>query len=128
MTAESEPKKKILIVDDEPDMMAPLKFRLEEIKYEVIMASDGEEGLKKAREEKPDLIILDLILPKINGYDVCRKLKLDEEYKNIPVIMFTALHQQSDIRFGFAQGADAYVAKPFESKMLMDKISELLKK
>lgn len=125
--AKEQPKKRILIVDDEPDMMAPLKFRLEERKYEVLMAVDGEEGLKKAREDKPDLIILDLMLPKINGYDVCRKLKIDEKYKNIPIILFTALHQQSDMRFGFAQGADAYVTKPFESKMLMDKISELLK-
>lgn len=128
MKKRTRPKKRILIVDDEPDMMEAIKFRLEESKYEVLMATDGEEGLKRAREEKPDLIILDLIIPKVNGYDICRKLKLDEKYKGIPIVMFTARHQPDDIRFGFAQGADAYVVKPFDPKILMGKISELLKK
>ena len=120
-------KKRILIVDDEPNIVKAVRARLEDSGYEAIAAYDGEEALKKAREEKPDLIILDLMLPMMDGCDVCRKLKLDEKYKAIPIIMFTAKFQPVDIRYGMAQGADAYITKPFDPKMLLDKIRELLK-
>ena len=120
-------KKKILLVDDEKDMVYAVKLQLETHDYEVITAQDGQEGLEKARHEKPDLIILDLMLPKIDGYKVCRMLKFDEKYKNIPVLMFTARIQQSDEKLGYEVGADAYLTKPFEPESLLKKIKELLK-
>jgi DNA-binding response OmpR family regulator len=121
-------KKRILIVDDEEDILSVLKFRLEANDYEVLTASDGQEGLNKARSEKPDLIILDLMLPKIDGYKVCRMLKFDENYKAIPIVIFTAKDQKKDEDLGKEMGADAYVTKPFEAEVLLEKIRELLKK
>jgi len=120
-------KKRILVVDDEADLVDMLKMRLEVNNYDVITAYDGQEALDKARKEKPDLIILDLMLPKIDGYKVCRMLKFDEKYKKIPIILFTARAQDSDQKMGKEVGADAYVTKPFEPKVLLGKIEELLK-
>ena len=119
-------KKKILIVDDEQDLVETLSFRLEANGYTVIKANDGQVGLDKARSEKPDLIILDLMLPKIDGYKVCRMLKFDEKYKNIPIIMFTARAQETDKKMGEEVGADGYITKPFEPAVLLGKIKELL--
>lgn len=119
-------KKRILIVDDEEDIVNVLRFRLEANNYAVLSASDGQEGLNKARAEKPDLIILDLTLPKLDGYKVCRMLKFDESYKSIPIIMFTARAQKKDEELGMEMGADAYIAKPFEPEVLLGKIKELL--
>lgn len=120
-------KPKILIVDDEQDLTSMMKVRLEAAGYETSVAYDGQEGLEKARREKPDLVILDLMLPKIDGYKVCRMLKFDEKYKNIPIIMFTARAQERNEKLGYETGADAYIIKPFESQVLLDKIKELLK-
>ena len=122
------PKKKILVVDDETDLVEMITLRLEASDFTVIKAYDGQAGLDLARTEKPDLIILDLMLPKIDGYKVCRMLKFDEKYKNIPIIIFTARAQESDVKLGEEVGADAYITKPFDSKDLLDKISALLKK
>jgi len=121
-------KKRILVVDDEIDLVEMLTIRLEANDYEVSMAYDGQDGLDKARALKPDLIILDLMLPKIDGYKVCRMLKFDEKYKQIPIILFTARAQESDIKLGKEVGADAYLTKPFEPNILLGKIAELLKK
>ena len=118
--------KKILVVDDERDLVETLTFRLEASNYEVLSAYDGQEGLEKARAEKPDLIILDLMLPKIDGYKVCRMLKFDEKYKNIPIILFTARAQETDKQMGEDVGADAYITKPFEPQVLLEKVKELL--
>lgn len=120
-------KKRILIVDDEEDILNVLRFRLEANNYEVLSASNGQEGLNKARSMKPDLIILDLMLPKLDGYKICRILKFDESYKAIPIIIFTASAQKKDEELGMEMGADAYIAKPFESKILLEKMKELLK-
>jgi len=120
-------KKKILIVDDERDLVETLTFRLEANDYQVIAAYDGQEGLDKARKEKPDLIILDLMLPKIDGYKVCRMLKFDENYKKIPILIFTARAQESDKKMGEEVGCDGYVTKPFEPKALLERIKELIK-
>ena len=121
-------KNKILVVDDEADLVETLKFRLEIAGYDVNTAFDGQEGLKKARTENPDLVILDLMLPKLDGYRVCRMLKFDEKYKDIPIILFSARVQDSDIKMGEEQGADAYITKPFDPKALLAKIDELLLK
>lgn len=121
-------KKRILLIDDETALVEMVKIRLEANNYEVITAHDGNEVLDKARKEKPDLIILDLMLPKMDGYKVCRLLKFDEKYKQIPIILFTARAQESDKITGEEVGADAYITKPFEPKALLDKIAELLNK
>ena len=118
--------RKILLVDDEKDLVETLSFRLEGQKYEVIKAYDGKEGLDKARTLKPDLIILDLMLPRMYGYKVCAMLKHDPSYLKIPIILFTARAEESDKKLGEEVGADAYITKPFESQVLLDKIKELL--
>lgn len=118
----------ILIVEDERDILETVKFRLEANGYQVISAADGEEGLKKARESKPDLIILDLLLPKLDGYKISRLLKFDEKYKDIPIIIFTARVHKDDEALGYETGAEAYIAKPFEPQALLGKIEELLKR
>lgn len=119
-------KKRILFVDDERDLLEMVTLRLKAQGYEVITACDGQEGLDKARREKPDLIILDLMLPKIDGYKVCRLLKFDEKYKNIPIIMFTARAQDKDEKLGFEVGADVYLNKPFDPDFFLAKIQELI--
>ena len=118
--------KKILLVDDEKDMVETVAMRLEANGYQVIKAYDGSEGLEKAKKEKPDLIILDLMLPKMDGYKICGLLKADARYSKIPVIMFTARAQEADKKMGEEVGADAYITKPFEPHVLVEKMRELL--
>lgn len=119
-------KKQILLVDDEPQLVDMVKMRLEANGYGVFVAYDGQEALEKARNEKPDLIILDLMLPKMDGYEVCGLLKKDSRYAKMPIIMFTAKAQEEDIKLGKEVGADAYITKPFEHQVLLSKIKELL--
>jgi len=118
--------KRILVVDDEAQLLEMVKMRLEANGYEVITADDGQEGFEKAKNERPDLIILDLMLPKMDGYKVCRLLKFDEKYKAIPIIMFTAKGEESAKQIGEEVGANAYITKPFEPQALLEKIKELL--
>ena len=120
-------QKRILIVDDEKDLVDMLKLRLEAAGYEILEAYDGQEGLEKAKDEKPDLILLDLMLPKMDGYQLCRILKFDEDYKHIPIIMLTARAQQQDKQQGTTCGADEYVTKPFEPKELLSVIQKHIK-
>jgi DNA-binding response OmpR family regulator len=105
--------KKVLIVDDEKDIVETLKFMLEAEGVNCITAYDGEEALNKVKTEKPDLVILDVMLPKMNGYKVCRLLKFDKKYKNIPILMVTARSQEEDKAIGGETGADEYITKPF---------------
>jgi len=119
--------KTILVVDDEKDIVYAVTLLLEANDFKVLSASDGQEGLDKARQEGPDLIILDLMLPRIDGYKVCRMLKFDEQYKKIPIIMISARGQKDDEKLGYEVGADAYLTKPFEPKVLLEKIKEFLK-
>ena len=119
--------KRILVVDDEEDIVKLVKMYLEHHRYEVITANDGQVGLEKAKTEKPDLIVLDLMLPKMDGYKVCGLLKKDTRYAKIPVVMFTARAQEKDVKLGQEVGADAYITKPFEPEVLLSKIKELLK-
>lgn len=118
--------KKILIVDDEEDIAFSIARRLTAVGYEVICAEDGVEGLRRAQTENPNLIILDLMLPKMDGYKVCRLLKFDERYSQIPIIMLSARGQEEDIALGRETGAEFYMTKPFDSGALLDKITELL--
>jgi DNA-binding response OmpR family regulator len=123
----AEDKRRILIVEDDPDMLEAVTLRLEANGYQVAAVRDGLDGLNKAREENPDLVLLDIMLPKIDGFTICRMLKFDEAYKEIPVILFSARVQKTDIQRGAEVKADAYITKPFKSEELLGKIKELLK-
>ena len=119
-------KKKILLVEDEPQLVDMLKLRLEANNYEVAIAYDGKQALEKTQTEQPDLIILDLLLPKLDGYTVCGLLKKDSRHAHIPIVVLTARAQEADIKMGKEVGADEYITKPFEPKVLLEKINNLL--
>ena len=117
---------RILLVDDEPSIVKMVGKRLEVEGFEVLIAMDGQDGLDKARAQSPDLIVLDLMLPKLNGYEVCTMLKQDARYQKIPVVLFTAKAQEKDEKLGMECGANAYVRKPFRAQELLEKIRGLL--
>ena len=118
--------KRILIVDDEKDIVETLSFMLKAKGFECLCAYDGEEGLTLAKSQKPDLVILDVMMPKINGYKICRLLKFDNKYKDIPIIMVTARSQDEDKMIGEETGADEYITKPFEFSDVLEKIKKYL--
>ena len=122
------PKKQILIIEDEPDIQELLSFNLDNNGYKVYTASNGEKGLEVARKEHPDLILLDLMLPGINGLDVCRIIKSDQDTSGISIIMLTALGQEEDIIKGLETGADDYVTKPFSLQVLEARIKSVLRR
>ncbi len=119
-------KKKILIIDDEFDFVESLQISLEQENYECLTAHEGKKGLQLAREWKPDLIILDIMLPGMDGYKVCRALKFNVRLKQIPTIMLTFKASTEDRIMGKASGADYYITKPFSQEKLIAKIEELL--
>lgn len=118
--------KKILIVDDEQDIVETLKFMLEAEGYECFCAFDGETGLSLAKEIMPDLMILDVMMPKINGYKISRLLKYDTKYKEIPIIMVTARSQEEDKLIGQETGVNEYITKPFELDEIIEKVKVYL--
>jgi twitching motility two-component system response regulator PilH len=122
------PKKRILIVEDQAMIVNMLKMRLEANGYEVITAGDGQEGLEKAHQENPNLIILDIMLPKMNGYKVCQLLKADPKYKTIPIIISSGRTPPEIRKMSKEVGADAYVNKPFQAETLLSTMKELLEK
>ena len=115
-------KPRILIVDDEPDLLTVLRFGLEAAGFEVVQASDGEQGLALARQVMPDLMILDLMLPRMDGYKVCRALKYDERYKHIPIFILSARSAEQDKQLALSMGADAFVTKPYDMRDLIGRI------
>lgn len=119
--------KRILIVDDEQDIVESLKFVLEVANFTCYCAYNGEDGLRMAKEIVPDLIILDVMMPKMNGYKISRLLKYDNKYKNIPILMCTARSQEEDKLIGEETGADEYITKPFELDEVVRKVEEYLK-
>ena len=121
-------KKTILIIEDEPDIQDLLEFHLKKEGYNVLTSSDGEIGLKIARKQDPNLILLDLLLPGIKGLDVCRILKSDVNTSKINIIMVTALGQEENIVKGLETGADDYVSKPFNMSILLARISAVLRR
>ena len=116
--------KRILLVDDEEDIVTVVSARLTAMGYEVLTAADGQQALDVARREAPDLILLDLMLPKLDGYKVCRMLKFDKAYENIPIVIFSAKASEADKKLASDAGADGYISKPFEAGLF----SETLKK
>ncbi len=119
-------KKKILIVEDYNNIVEILTMRLNAMGYEVISAKDGQEGLTLARREKPDLIVLDVMLPKMNGYKISRLLKFDSKYKDIPIIMLTSRETKRDEQIGLETGADEYVYKSDRTGKLLKTIRHFL--
>ncbi len=119
---------KILVVDDERDALVPLKMSLESDNYNVVEAYDGYEAIKKAHTENPDLILLDIILPGLNGYEVCSRLKTDKQTELIPIIMLTAKDEINNKIEGLETGADGYITKPFNLNELKARIHTVLRR
>jgi len=119
---------KILIVDDDEGIISILKEILTRKNYEVVSANNGQEGYEKAKETIPDLAIVDIMMPVMNGYDLCEKLKIDPSTKHIPIIMLTAKDMGDDIDKALEKRADWYIVKPPDGKYLVRKIESLLKR
>ena len=118
--------KRILVVDDEMYIVNILDFSLDSEGFEVVNAANGEEALRRAVEVMPDLIVLDIMMPKIDGFEVCRALKAKDETKDIPIILLTAKDRDADRKKGEEVGADGYMSKPFSPTRLVDLVRELL--
>ena len=127
MLARIRPMPKILVVDDEPDAVDLIKFNLKGAGYDVLTAADGDEALKKARSLLPDLIVLDLMLPEVDGLEVCKILKRDQRVAMTPILMLTAKAAEIDRVLGLELGADDYVTKPFSPRELVLRVKKLLK-
>ena len=119
---------KIVIVDDDPDMYRLVQMKLEESGYQVQVANDGISGLALVQKEKPSMAILDVMMPGMNGYMICRKLKDDPDCKNIPVLLLTGRSTESDQFWGIEAGADGYITKPFNVDEVLAKVEELIQK
>lgn len=120
-------KPRILIADDERDVVDLVRNRLELKDYEVLSAYDGQEALDKIRSEKPDLIVLDIMMPLKSGYEVCNQIKQDRELSHIPILMLTAKIKYADKKIAECCGADAYIPKPYSSDLLLETIEKFLK-
>ncbi len=118
--------KKILVVDDDPNIVNLIRAFLSKIGFEIMEANDGLDGLQKARTENPDLIILDVMLPKLDGFKFARLLKFDELHRDTPILMLTAKSDEKDEKTGKAMGADAYLTKPFKNQELIDQVKSLV--
>jgi two-component system alkaline phosphatase synthesis response regulator PhoP len=119
---------KVLVVDDEEYIQHILNFSFCAEGYEVVTASDGEEGVSKARDEKPDIIVMDIMMPKMDGYEACKQIKTDPQTKDIPVILLTAKGRDADRKLGIEVGADDYVVKPFSPGRLIERVEGIMKK
>ena len=119
-------RKTIMVVDDEKDLVEAIKLKLNAEGYNVVEAFDGQEALDILRKKRPDLILLDIMMPHLNGYQVCREIKKDAKLKQIPVLMLTAKAQESDKFWGLETGADDYITKPFEFESLIESIKKHL--
>lgn len=121
-------KKRILLIEDEEDIAALIKLQAELSGYKLHVEVDGINGYRAIEREKPDLVVLDLMLPGMNGYDICRKIKANSELRNIPVIILSAKNEELDVLLGLELGADDYVAKPFSPKILISRIKAVLRR
>lgn len=118
-------KAKVLVVDDEPDILRLVKFTLERYGYEVITANDGKSGVEKALSENPAIVLMDAMMPIMDGFEACKKLK--EKNQTMPIVMLSAKSQQTEVQKGFEAGADGYIVKPFTSKGLLAQVEEMIK-
>lgn len=120
------PQQTVLVVDDEPFICRSLSFVLRKGNYHVVEARNGEEALAAVREHKPDLVFMDVMMPKLNGFDVCAAIKQDPDLRSTRVILLTAKGQDSDREVGTRAGADAYMTKPFSPTKILERARELL--
>jgi DNA-binding response OmpR family regulator len=120
--------KEILIVDDEPGVVVPIQYLMEQQGYRVMIAERGEDALDLIYQYKPDLVLLDIMLPGIDGYEVCEIVRLNPDYRNVKIIFLTAKGREEEIAKGLALGADAYITKPYSNAELVARVKELLKK
>jgi DNA-binding response OmpR family regulator len=118
--------KKILIVDDEPNIIISLEFLMKKEGFAVAVASDGDEALALVASFNPDLLLLDVMMPKKSGFEVCEALRADLRHAGLKIVMLTAKGRDTEMAKGLAIGADAYVTKPFSTKELVDKVKEML--
>src|SRR5437764_9623733 len=121
-------KPRVLLIEDERGLTDVLTYNLQRDGFEVTVAHDGQEGLRKAQMSLPDLIILDLMLPKLGGLEVCRELRAGDRTRSVPIVMLTAKAEETDQIVGFTMGADDYVTKPFSVKVLMQRLKALLRR
>jgi len=119
---------KILIVDDEPNIVVPLQFLMEQNGYQTLVAQSGEEALEAISKEEPDLVLLDIMLPGIDGFEVCEIVRLKPEWRHIRIIFLTAKGRDVDIAKGLVLGADEYITKPFSNQQIIDAVTKLLQK
>lgn len=118
--------KRVLIVDDEPNIVTALEFLLEKRGFEVKVAVNGEEALAQIETFKPDLVLLDVMMPKVSGYDVCQRMRSNPRWQSIKIVMLSAKGREVEVSKGMSLGADLYVTKPFSSAELVSRIDELL--
>ncbi len=118
--------KKVLIVDDEVNIVTALEFLLQKSGYEVLVAQNGEEALERVASFAPDLVLLDVMMPRISGYEVCRRMRERPDWKHIRIVMLSAKGREAEVSKGVSLGADLYVTKPFSNNDLVGKIGELL--
>ncbi len=121
-------RKRILVVDDEIYIVHILEFTLTMEGYEVLTAADGEEALRRLEQDRPDLVVLDIMMPKVDGYEVLRRIRADEEFRQLPVILLSAKGRPIDRQTGLDIGADDYIVKPFSPRRLLEKIQDLLER
>lgn len=119
-------KKKILIADDEQNIVISLEFLMKREGYEVTIANDGEEAVQRIREGRPDLVLLDVMMPRKSGFDVCQEVRADPALASVRIMMLTAKGRDTEVSKGLALGADAYMTKPFSTKELVEKVRTLL--
>jgi len=118
--------KKILIVDDEPSIIVPVQFLMEQNGYDVMVAFSGEEAMEIIADKKVDLILLDIMLPVIDGFEVCQRVRENPQWNKIKIILLTALGSDANVEKGLALGADAYITKPFSNVDIVEQVKELL--
>jgi DNA-binding response OmpR family regulator len=123
-----EPRRRVLIVDDEPNIVLSLEFLLRQQGYEVSVAPNGEEALAAAARQPPDLVVLDVMLPGLDGFEVCRRLRERPEHADLRILLLTARGRDAERVRGLEEGADAYVTKPFSTRELMKTVAELLER
>ena len=118
--------KRILIVDDEPNIVVSLEFLMKREGFDVAVATDGEAALKSVEEKRPDLVLLDIMLPKKNGFEVCQAIRANPDWQAVKVVMLTAKGRDTEVAKGTALGADAYMTKPFSTKDLIVQVRQIL--
>jgi DNA-binding response OmpR family regulator len=118
--------RRILIVDDEPNIVISLEYLMKREGYETAVAADGEAAIASLSEKSPDLVVLDVMLPKLNGFEVCRQIRADPRWRGVRVLMLTARGRDTEVAKGLGVGADAYVTKPFSTKDLVALVKHLL--